>query len=152
MLNIKIFWVLLTKYYKCKSNFTFNYSIFSCRSCEASNEIALVINRQWNMLRHELSYISSELRNLDFDTSLVAKDDRVILAHLPLLVTSVVSWSQCQVDHPPACCGEFEIVSFVFFGEILKCARRSWFHETFAKQRMFLWFKANLQILYETVS
>ena len=74
---------------------------------------------KYAMLGHELSYISSELRNLDFDTSLVAKDDRVIRAHLPLLVTSVVSWSQCLVDHPPACWGEFEIVTFVFFGEPL---------------------------------
>ena len=82
------------------------------------------------MYGHELSYVyvSRELRHLDFDTSLVAKDGRDIRAHLPLLVTSVVSWSwpgHGLVDHPPACCGEFEIVSFVFFGEILKCARRS---------------------------
>ena len=78
------------------------------------------------MYGHELSYVSSELRHLDFDTSLVAKDGRVIRAHLPLLVTSGVLWSQCLVDHPPACWGEFEIMTFVFFGETLKCSYRAY--------------------------
>ena len=40
-------------------------------------------------------------------------------------------------------------MAFAFFGETLKWSRRSWFHEPFAKQRKFLWFKANLQSLIQ---
>ena len=45
-------------------------------------------------------------------------------------------------------------MAFVFFRETLniKCSRSSWFHETFAKQIKFLWFKANLQIIIEPMN
>ena len=59
---------------------------------------------------HESYNISSELRNLNFDTSLVARDGRIIRAHSPLLVTSGVSWSKCLVDQPPPCCGDTFVI------------------------------------------
>ena len=89
----------------------------------------------------DTNYLSSELRNLNFDTSLVAKDGKAIRA------SSGVSWSQCLVDQLSPCCGEFEIVACVFFCETLKCSRRSWV--TFAKQRKFLCMVNDLKQIFK---
>ena len=65
---------------------------------------------------HEREYndIASELINVEFDTTLVAKNGKIIRAHLPLLVASGVSWTKCLVDQPPPCCGDM----FVLLPEI----------------------------------
>merc|ERR1712218_299111 len=58
--------------------------------------------------------IVSELNNVDFNVSLVAKDGKIVRTHLPLLVSSGVSWTKCLVDQPPPCCGDM----FVLLPEI----------------------------------
>ena len=60
--------------------------------------------------RKEFCDMSIELNNVDFDTTLVAKGGKTVRAHLPLLVTSGVSWTKCLVDQPPPCCGDMIVL------------------------------------------
>ena len=54
--------------------------------------------------------IISDWNNVDFDVRLVATDGKVVRTHLPLLVSSGVSWSKCLVDQPPPCCGDMVVL------------------------------------------
>ena len=54
--------------------------------------------------------IISELNNVDFNVSLVAKGGKTVRTHLPLLVESGVSWAKCLVDQPPPCCGDMVVL------------------------------------------